>query len=161
MAVMPDAALHRTLEPRGAASQVRYYFPCGSRPVSLDPLRAPRVHIEKARLPKTLSYPVRSSQVESALAAGSIRLDTQLIFNISKIFLDAHFWPASRRIPHERLYIRVGTVQAEEAHAARMFMVARALPEMVSWIGKVLALPAQSPVRTTEHYFKQDWDGGV
>jgi hypothetical protein len=88
-------------------------------------------------------------------------LDTQLTFSISKIVLDAHFWPVSKRIPYERLYIRVGTVQAEEAHAARLFMIEQALPEMVSWIGEVLALPAESPRRNAEHYFKQDWDGGA
>lgn len=119
------------------------------------------MQIEKARLPKTHSYPVRSSQIEAALAAASVGLDTQLIFSISKIFLDAHFWPASRRIPHERLYIRVGTVPAEEAHAARLFMIEQALPEMVAWIGEVLALPAESPSRNAEQYFKQDWDGGA
>jgi hypothetical protein len=117
------------------------------------------VNIEKARLPKTLSYPVRTSQIEAALAEASVSLDTQLIFSISKIFFDAHFWPASRRIPHERLYIRVGAVKAAEAHAARLFMTQHALPSMVSWISEVLGLSTASPSRNTEHYFRQDWDG--
>ena len=90
------------------------------------------MHIEKARLPKTLSYPATSSQVEAALAEASVDLDTQLIFSMSAIFFDAHFWPANRRIPNERLYIRVGAVKAAEAHTARLFMAQQALPSMVT-----------------------------
>ena len=154
LAVAPDANRCVTV------SRVLYF--CASRfaPVNRRNVRR-HVHIEQARLPKTLSYPARSSQIEAALAAASVRLDTQLTFSISKIFFDAHFWPATRRISYERLYIRVGTVKAADAQAARAFMVEQALHEMVSWIGEVLALPVESPARATEHYFKQDWDGDV
>jgi hypothetical protein len=119
------------------------------------------VDIERAQLPKTLSYPLKALTLRQAFSEVGIPLDTHVILAPSKILLDAHFWPPNARVPHERLYVRVGAVPRAEAYAARKFMRETGLPELVAWLNKLLALPARSPHRQTEHYFRQDWDGAA
>jgi hypothetical protein len=118
-----------------------------------------RVISKREKLPKTMSYPATTSVMKDALAATGVDIETHLIFSRSRIFLDAHFWPPNANIPHERLYIRVGTVPASEARDARAFMSKQAIPALLEWLGALVVLPARSPRRQAEQYFRQEWDG--
>jgi hypothetical protein len=116
------------------------------------------MQIERAKLPKALSYPAKSTVLADALSQAGIPFDAHLILAPSKIFFDAHFWPPNANVPRERIYIRVGAVPRSEAHAARTFMAEVAIPEFVGWLKELAAFPVASPKRHAEHYFRKDWD---
>lgn len=106
---------------------------------------------ETAKLPKGQSYPLKPSALEAMLATARIDLDTHLIRSPGKLF-DAHFWPRNAKIPHERLYVRAGSVPAEHAAGTRDRIENQALPALVEWIGNILAQDPQSPVRREQQY---------
>jgi hypothetical protein len=106
-----------------------------------------------------MGYPLQSSALQEALTAAGATVETDLTFSTIRIFLDAHFLPPNPNVPYERLSIRVGAVPASEARAARQFMLEQTIPDLLTWIRELLALPARSPLRRQQHYFRQDWDG--
>lgn len=114
---------------------------------------------EREKLPRSLSYPVKTSTVRDALSAAGVDIESHLTFGRRQIFLDAHFWPPNANVPYERLSIRVGAVPASEARAARTFMAEQALPALLAWVQNLVSLPARSPRRQAEQYFRQEWDG--
>ncbi|CAA2144942.1 hypothetical protein [Methylobacterium bullatum] len=106
---------------------------------------------ETAKLPRGQSYPLKPSILEAALTTARLDLDTHLIRSPGEMF-DAHFWPPSPNVPYERLYIRVGSVPAEEAQAARDRIEREALPALIEWIGNILAQDPRSPIRREKRY---------
>lgn len=106
---------------------------------------------ETARLPKGHSYPLRPSVLKAALESAGIVIDTHLVRSPGKLF-DAHFWPANANVPYERLYIRAGSVLAEQAGGARDRVGGEVLPTLISWIGDILAQDYRSPVRREQQY---------
>lgn len=107
---------------------------------------------ETAKLPGGQSYPLKPSVLEAALATARINLDTHLIRSPGRLF-DAHFWPPNANVPHERLYVRAGSVPVEQAKAARDRIEGEALPALVEWIGNILAQDPRSPIRREQQYF--------
>jgi 3-mercaptopyruvate sulfurtransferase SseA len=100
------------------------------------------MYIEKSKLPKGMSYPLKSSVLETALDSGGITLNTHLIYyGIGKFFFDAHFWLTNQNVPYERLYIRTSAVPAADATDARTFMTTTVIPEFVTWVQGILSLP--------------------
>ncbi|MCY1640676.1 hypothetical protein [Methylorubrum sp. SL192] len=101
---------------------------------------------ETAKLPRGQSYPLKPSIMEAALKTAHVSIDTHLVRGPGKIF-SADFWPPNPNVPHERLYVRIGSVPAEQAQAARDRFERAVVPALVAWIGNILALDPQSPVR--------------
>ena len=106
--------------------------------------------IEKAKCPKGMSYPLRSSVLEQALGEAGIEMDVHLIHRPSPIFFDAFFWPPRPNVPHERLYVRASAVPGARAREARELVETRVVPELVVWVRSLLALPTDSPIRRAE-----------
>lgn len=106
---------------------------------------------ETAKLPKGQSYPLKPSVLEAALATAQVTVVTHLILSPGKLF-DAHFWPANSNVPHERLYVRAGSVPSEQAKLARERIEAETLPALIEWIGNILIQDQQSPVRREQQY---------
>lgn len=117
------------------------------------------MHIAKAKLPKGMSYPLKSSVLAEALSAAGIAIDTQLLFSPSHGFFEAFFWPPSVNVPHERLYLRTGTVQGADGNAAREHINRVVIPEFINWAQGILSLPANSPLRRSEQH--RAWDFGT
>jgi len=111
------------------------------------------VKIEKAKLPKGMSYVLRSSILEHALQEAGLAIDTTVTHGPSLIFFDAFFWPPHANAPVERLYVRAGAVTASQAHEARSFIENSVIPDLISWLQGILALPANSPVRREKQEF--------
>jgi len=107
---------------------------------------------ETAKLPKGQSYPLRPSVLEAALSGAGVGIDTHLIRSPGRLF-DAHFWPPNENLPYERLYVRAGSVPAEEATNARKRMEEVAVPALVAWIAKISSLDSKSPVRREKQFF--------
>lgn len=101
---------------------------------------------ETSKLPKGQSYPLKPTALEAAFKNANVTIDVHLISKPGDLF-DAHFWPPNDWMPHERLYIRAGTVAKEKASAARIRMETNIIPSLVEWIGGILALDSNSPVR--------------
>lgn len=108
--------------------------------------------IEKAKLPKGMSYPLKSSRLQTALTASAISIDVSLIYGSRNSF-EAFFWPRSPRIDRERLYVRVGMVNTADGGRARRYMEKAALPELVKWLSEILGSDPRSPVRKQEQLF--------
>lgn len=99
-----------------------------------------------AKLPKGERYPLKPTVLESALFAAGIDIAASLDRSPGALF-DAHFWPPNDNVPHERLYVRAGSVPATEADEARQRIEAVTLPTLVRWIGEILAQDRNSPIR--------------
>jgi hypothetical protein len=104
------------------------------------------------KLPKGESYPLKPSALEAALTTAGIEIDTYLVRSRSNMF-DAYFYPPNLNVPYERLYIRVGSVPAEQTQAARTRMYSDVLPALIKWIGNILAQDINSPVRREQQNF--------
>jgi hypothetical protein len=101
---------------------------------------------ETATPPKRQGYPLRPSTLEDALKRAGVSIDVHLIRRPGALF-DAHFWPPTPAVPHERLYIRAGSVPVEQVGAVRREIEAKTLPVLVKWIASILAQDPKSPIR--------------
>ncbi len=99
-----------------------------------------------AKLPKGYSYPLKPTALEAALASADISIDLHLMRRPGDLF-DAHFWPPNDNVPHERLYVRAGSVPKQGAAEARHRMETVVIPSLVKWIADILAQDTNSPVR--------------
>ncbi|WP_293697771.1 MULTISPECIES: hypothetical protein [unclassified Sphingopyxis] len=106
---------------------------------------------ETGKLPKGHSYPLKPSFLDEALTSAGIVIETHLTRNAGNLF-DAHFWPANQNVPYERLYVRAGSVPIEEAANARHRVENHAVPMLVKWVGDILAMDQESPVRREKQY---------
>jgi hypothetical protein len=115
------------------------------------------VLVEKSKLPKGHSYPLRSSVLAAAFSDANVTIESHLVIAPSAIFFDAHFWPPNEAVPHERLYVRVSSVVAQQSRAAREFVETSVVPDLIAWLEGILSLPKNSPVRQSQQYFRREW----
>jgi hypothetical protein len=87
------------------------------------------------------------------LTSAKIGFDAHLIYGVSRIFFDAHFWPPNPNVPYERLYIRIGAVPAKQAREIREFVQAAVI---TTWVQNIISLPANSPIRRKKQCFRYD-----
>jgi len=113
------------------------------------------MQIEKRKLAKGLSYPLRASVLEAALSAFTI--DAHLIQGGGRrnVLFECFFWPHNPNVSHERLYIRTTAVPVANAHEARTFIENSVIPELSTWVQGILALAPNSTVRREEQYFER------
>ena len=111
------------------------------------------MEIRKAKLPKRMSYPLRSSALQMALADANITTKTVLLIGPGHLFFDAFFWPRNPRADHERFYIRSGAVPAADGAKAREYMASQVLPDFIAWALRILALPLNAPDRQAQANF--------
>jgi hypothetical protein len=114
------------------------------------------MRIEKCRLPKGMSFVLRSSALEAALDAAGIRTETILLHVDGSVLLDAFFWPPQPSRPYECFYLRAGAVRSTEANLARRHVETIVIPEFIAWASGILALPMNSPIRRSEQLFFHD-----
>lgn len=112
------------------------------------------MNVHKDKLPKGLSYPIQTGALADALEEADVTLDCTVNYhnNLGTGFT-AWFWPPNPNVEYERLYLTIGAVRAEEASELRQRMSEAVLPEFISWIRGLLALPANSPVRREQQEF--------
>lgn len=111
--------------------------------------------IEKAKLPKGMSYPLQSSLLDGTLRAQGITVDTHLVQGGTIMLFECFFWPANQNVGHERLYIRTSAVPSAKVHEARLFIESSVVPELVAWLQDILALAPNATVRREEQYFER------
>jgi hypothetical protein len=104
------------------------------------------MNVSKDKIPKTMSYPLKTSVLEAAFVAAGIKIDTSLSYVTSKRFFDCEFWPPNQNVPHERLYISICAIRNERAREARDFVEKEVIPALIAWVRSLQDLPANSPV---------------
>jgi hypothetical protein len=107
---------------------------------------APSDEIRDRETAKGASYPLKPAALEAALANARLAIDTHLIRSRGGL-CEAFFWPPNDNVPHERLYVRIGSVPSERAADARRHAEAVTIPILVKWISDILARDRNSPVR--------------
>jgi hypothetical protein len=112
--------------------------------------------IKKDKISRNMSYILRSSFLDRAMQDAGITLDVQLNHGSGRFF-DACFWPPNANVPYERLYIQSGSVSSDQANIARVFVETTVIPELISWLVGLLALPSNSPIRRQEQRFHRDF----
>jgi hypothetical protein len=112
--------------------------------------------IERAKLRKGTSHPLKSSFFLSALQGCGITLSTHLIHGGSGIFFDAFFYPLRPNVPYERLYVRAGAVPSIRKQFARQYLEGMVVPQFIAWVQGIVSLPPNSPVRREQQCFWRD-----
>lgn len=115
---------------------------------------------QKDKLRAGMSYPLRSTFLETTIAAAGIHIDTRLSHHGGHIFFEADYLPPTPEVMHEVLQVRSAAVPTEGARDARAFLEATAIPAMIEWLQKILALPHNSPVRREPQAFRRDFRAG-
>lgn len=117
------------------------------------------MRIEKSRLPKGMSYVLRSSVLEHALSSAGIMLETYLVHTPGQTpgcaFFYADFCPPNPNVAHERLYVQAGAAPSARSHEVRQYIECSVIPEFVAWVEGILALPINSPVRREGQRFSR------
>jgi hypothetical protein len=111
------------------------------------------MRIEKAKLPKGMSHPLRSSFLMEALHTGSITVAAHLKHIRSGPLFEAFFWPIRPGVRYERLYIRAAAVPSEQKRLARRHLEDKVVGEFVRWVQGILLFAPKSPVRREEQHF--------
>lgn len=115
------------------------------------------MHIEKDKLPKGMSYPLKSSLLKAALEQAGITTETSLLVGPNHTYFEAFFWPPSGDIDYDRFYIRTGAVAASEGGRAREVIEGQVIPDFIAWARSLLALPCNAPERQKQHHFWVDY----
>ncbi len=113
--------------------------------------------IEKQKLPKGFSYPLKTSMLEAALAENRITTETHLIYSISKMFFDAHYWLPNENVDHYRFYVRVGHVSSTERKKAQAYMKNKVIPNFIAWAKELTQLPISSTKLSGDLYYYKNY----
>jgi hypothetical protein len=115
------------------------------------------MQIEKHKLPKGYSYPIKSSIFESILNENNISTFVHLIYKYSKIFFDAHYWLPNQNVSNARFYVRIGCIESSKHKDALKFMNTIVMPDFIKWCKKMLSLPEGNLLLTKENYFWREF----
>jgi hypothetical protein len=121
------------------------------------------IKIEKPKLPKGLSYALKTSILQAALDEARIECYVHLSYwrpQTGFSVLDAQYWLPSQNVPYPRVYLRAGVVPSSHHRAASDAMEKNILPAFTAWLSRILALPENSPVLHSEPYFNAEYDNG-
>lgn len=118
-----------------------------------------KIESEKNRLPKGLSYALKTSILQKAFDDNKITTSTHLIYLKSEIFFDAHYWLPNDNIDYCRFYIRSGYVKSEDRQRAHKFIQNTVIPDFIKWANEILSLPDNSPKLFNQPYFKRNFTG--
>ncbi len=113
------------------------------------------MEIEKGKIPKGLSFVLKSSMLEKSLKIAKIDTNVHLIYDPRHSFFEAFYWLPNENVPYERFYIRTGAVDAHIAKEAREYMVNRVLPEFITWAEEINRLPSNSPKLQERPHFSR------
>jgi len=111
------------------------------------------MHIENAKLPRGMSYPLKTAFLAETLRTAQIELDTSLVRGTSGALFEAHFWPPNPDVGYERLFLRACAVAAADSSKARAYLETSVVPEFIAWVRAILSAPMNSPARRDQQYF--------
>ena len=96
-------------------------------------------------MPKGLTYPLKSSLLEEAMATNDITTHLTIRYGLSYMLFEALYWPPTKNIKYDRFYITTGAVEACESIKAKEYLARTVIPKFVNWAGDLTSLPINSP----------------
>lgn len=105
--------------------------------------------IEKPKLPKGLSYVLKTSMLEKALKDNSLNCHLNLRFRThiaGSLILQAFYWLPNANVPYPRVYVRAGCVSSTERKHASDALKCIVLPEFIQWLKKIIIEPTNSTI---------------
>ena len=121
------------------------------------------IEIEKPKLPKGLSYALKTSLLQATLEEAQIDCYVHLNYwrpQTGCSVLEAEYWLPNQNVPYPRVYIRAGVVPSSHHKAASDAIAKNILPAFTEWLLRILALPENSPVLHSKPYFNAAYDNG-
>jgi len=115
-----------------------------------------KIFVERDKVRKGFSYPLKSSFIENLFSENNITIHTYLNYINSEIFFDAHFWLPNDNVPYPRFYIRCGSVLSTKKNESSGYFVNLVLPEFISWAKNISSLPLNSTKLYSDNYFRKD-----
>jgi hypothetical protein len=112
--------------------------------------------ISKPKLPKGLSYVLKTSQLAKVLSDAGIDCHIDLVYWLPQgggSILEAEYWLPNDHVRYPRLYVRAGPVPSGLHAVASESLLASALPQFVRWLRTILALPGRSPALHGKPHF--------
>jgi hypothetical protein len=112
--------------------------------------------VSKPKLAKGLSYVLKTSQLAKALSDARIDCHVDLVYWVPQTggsVLEGHYWLPNENVACPRVYVRAGVVPSASRLVAAEAMLVSALPQFVSWLQEILALPDDSPALHGTLYF--------
>lgn len=119
--------------------------------------------VSRPKLPKGLSYALKTSQLAQALADAGIDCHVDLVYWVPQgggSILEGAYWPPNENVPHLRIYVRAGVVPSALRQAAAEALRVTALPQFICLLGMILALPEDSPALAGSPYFNASYTAG-
>jgi len=113
------------------------------------------MHISKEKLPRGLSYPLKSGALEKAFSEAGITLDCSVNYIARPGDVTAQFWPPNPNVRFERIYITIYAVASDSVENARARMQGNVLPKLVSFLLEIIVLPPNSPIRREKQTFQR------
>lgn len=112
--------------------------------------------VTKPKPGKGLCYVLKTSQLAEALSEAGIECHVDLVYWMPQTggsILEGHYWPPNEDVAWPRVYVRAGVVPSVLRMAASEALLVSALPQFVSWLRGILALPQDSPELQGTLYF--------
>jgi hypothetical protein len=121
--------------------------------------------VSKPKLPKGVSYVLKTSQLDKVLTDAGIDCHVDLVYwqpRDGESILEAHYWLANENVPYPRVYVRAGVVPSPLRRAASDVLRSLGLPRFTNWLREVIACRpdrrrcTKNPISTL-HTMKKDW----
>lgn len=120
--------------------------------------------IDKPKVPKGLSYVVKSSAVENAF--GDLEADLNLHINFftskegktGRRIFECSYWLPNPNVPYRRFYIQIGTVPFEEKKIVNELISESVLPQFAEWAKFMHSMPDNSTLLKHNSYFRVEYN---
>jgi len=89
------------------------------------------MNITKEKIPKGVSYGLKSSWLEEELIKAEISTHIDLLFGKGHIVFEAFYWLLSEYVDYNRFYIRTGVVESGIRQHAQIKMKQKAIPQFI------------------------------
>ena len=112
--------------------------------------------INKDKIPKDLSYILKTSFLVQALQEAEITTHISLNFGLGHPFFESFYWLANQNVHYERFYIRTGVVKSYLCREAQERMHTKVIPEFIQWAKEIIMLPDRSTQLSHNlHFYKK------
>ena len=106
------------------------------------------LHSSKHPIARDMCHPLKTSWITEAFQIAAINIDTSIYFSDTLCHsISIEFWPVSKRIDYERLYIVVSPILIEDRGVVVKNLKEYLIPEITKWVLDLLKSPGNSPIR--------------
>lgn len=117
--------------------------------------------IEKPKIWKSFSYPLKSPLLKEAIDNSGLDCHVDLVYwtpqqNKEDIYslITCEYWLANRHVDHNRFYIRAGVVKSEHRKLAEQLITSEVLPKLIEYMCNNHLQTANSTSLEKKSYFE-------